>query len=248
MSEAELPGFIQTVRLSLRLDPSIYSLLQGSAHGLRYAILVVTLAGVSESLGQSVVLFLNRVRPKRFVLAISITTVNHIVGYLLWTAVIWSVGNLLSETEQSWYVVAVVVGLAYAPQLFAFFELTPYLGNLIWGILTLWSMVAIVVALHYGLGIEAWQALLVSALGWIVVQALRRTVGRPIMRLQMWMEHRAAGVPLTVKQDDVARLRRHPMDHWYRQLDARRRSVRLSPVRRKQRKPEEQQNHVQRMD
>lgn len=248
MSEAELPGFFQTLRLSLRLDPSIYILLQESTHGLRYAALVVTLAGVSESIGQSVVLFLNRVQPKRFVLAVSITTINHIVGYFLWTAVIWSVGNLLSQTEQSWYAVAVVVGLAYAPQLFAFFELTPYLGNLIWGILTLWSMVAIVVALHYGLGIETWQALLVSALGWIVVQAIRRTVGRPIMRFQMWMQHRAAGVPLLVKQDDVARLRRHPVEKWYRQLDARRRSVHLSPVRRKLRKPDEQENHVQRMD
>lgn len=248
MPEAELPGFFQTLRLSLRMDSSIYILLQESAQGLRYAALVVTLAGISESLGQSVVLFLNRVRPRRFVLAISITTVNHIVGYLLWTAVIWSVGSMLSQKEQSWHAVAVVVGLAYAPQLFAFFELTPYLGNLIWGILTLWSMVAIVVALHYGLGIETWQALLVSALGWIVVQAIRRTVGRPIMRFQMWMQHRVAGVPLVVKQHDVARLRRHPIEKWYRQLETRRRSVYLSPVRRKPRKPDEQQNHVQRMD
>ena len=163
--------------MSLRLDPSVYVLLQDRAEGLRYASLIVLLAGISESIGQSVVLFLNRVRPQRFVLALSISTASHLFGYLLWTLTIWSVGSWLAGAQQPWSAVAVVVGLAYAPQVFAFFELTPYLGNLIWGILSLWSMVAIIVALHYGLGMEPWLALLVSALGWVVMQALRRTVG-----------------------------------------------------------------------
>jgi hypothetical protein len=247
MPDAEIPSFLETLRLSLRLDPSIYVLLQDKAEGFRYAALIVLLAGVSESLGQSVVLLLNRVRPKRFVLALSITTVSHIVGYLLWTLTIWSVGSLLSQTEQSWRSVAVVVGLAYAPQVFAFFELTPYLGNLIWGILSLWSMVAIIVALHNGLGVDPWQALLVSSLGWILMQAMRRTVGRPILRLQTWLQRRAAGVPLTVNQADVSLLRRHRVQHWYKQLEARRRSVHLSPVRKKQQAPDEH-THVHRMD
>jgi len=247
MPDVELPSFLDAFRLSLRLDPSVYVLLQDKAEGLRYAGLIVLLAGISESLGQSVVLFLNRVRPQRFVLALSITTGSHLVGYLLWTLTIWSVGNLLSQTEQSWGVVAVVVGLAYAPQVFAFLELTPYLGNLIWGILSLWSMVAIVLALHYGLSMEPWQALLVSALGWAVMQALRRTVGLPILRLLNWLQRRAAGVPLTVKPDDVPYLRRHRKPDWYAQLELRRRSVRLPPVR-KRRKPTTEQTHVHRVD
>ena len=138
MPDIELSGFLETLRLALRLNPALYVRLQNDAQGLGYAALIVVLAGVSESLGQSVVLFLNRVRPRRFVLALSITTVSHIVGYFLWTLTIWSVGSWLTQTEQPWRAVAVVVGLAYAPQIFAFFELTPYLGNLIWGILSLW--------------------------------------------------------------------------------------------------------------
>ncbi|MCB0040863.1 MAG: hypothetical protein KDE23_14335 [Caldilinea sp.] len=135
MVAGEIPGFLETVRLALRLNPTIYTTLPGTAQGLTYAITIVLLASISESLGQSVVLFLNRVRPRRFVLALSITTLSNVAGYLLWTLTIWSVGNLLAETNQPWSVVAVIVGLAYAPQILAFFELTPYLGNLIWGIL-----------------------------------------------------------------------------------------------------------------
>ena len=247
MTAGELPSFWDALRMSLRLDPSVYVLLQDRAEGLRYASLIVLLAGISESLGQSIALFLNHVRPQRFVLALSISTVSHIFGYLLWTLTIWSVGNWLAQSEQSWSTVAVVVGLAYAPQLFAFFELTPYLGNLILGILSLWSMVAIVVALHYGLNMEPWQALLVSALGWTVMQALRRTVGLPILRSLAWLQRRAAGVPLTIKPTDVPHLRRHRLDNWYEQLERRRRSVCLPPVR-KDRPPTGQEPDVHRVD
>lgn len=247
MSDVELPTYLEALRLALRLDPSIYSLLQDQAIGIVYAAAIVVLAGFSESLGQSVVLFLNRVRPRRFVLALSITTASHIVGYFLWTLTIWSVGGWLTGSEQPWRAVAVVVGLAYAPQIFAFFELTPYLGNVIWGVLSLWSMIAIVVALHFGLGMATWQALLVSALGWIVMQALRRTVGRPILHLRTILQRRAAGVPLTVKKNDVAELRRHPVQDWYKQLETRRRSVRLSPVRKPRSSPNEQ-SHVRRVE
>jgi hypothetical protein len=242
MSDVDLPTFLETLRLALRLDPTIYGLLHAQPLGIVYAAAIVVLAGVSESLGQSVVLFLNRVRPQRFVLALSITTVSHVVGYFLWTLTIWSVGSWLTQTNQAWQAVIVVVGLAYAPQIFAFFELTPYLGNLIWGVLSLWSMIAIVVALHFGLGMATWQALLVSALGWIVMQALRRTVGRPILHLRTNLQRRAAGVPLTVKKNDVAGLRRHPVRDWYKQLETRRRSVRLSPVRKPRSSPNEPSN------
>ena len=236
MVSGEIPGFLETLRLALRLNPTIFTVLPGTAQGLTYAVAIVLLAGISEALGQSVVLFLNRVRPRRFILSLSITTLSTVAGYLLWTLTIWSVGNLLAETYQPWSVVAVVVGLAYAPQILAFFELTPYLGNLIWGILSLWSMLAIVGALRFGWGMETWQALLTSGLGWIVIQTMRRTIGRPILHLQKRVQRRAAGVPLEVAPSDVARLRRHPVRTWYTQLESRRRGVPLMPIRRKPRK------------
>jgi hypothetical protein len=233
---------LETLRLALRLDPTIYGLLHAQPLGIVYAAAIVVLAGVSESLGQSVVLFLNRVRPQRFC-AGALDHDGQPRRRLLFVDADDLVGRQLADTDQqAWQAVIVVVGLAYAPQIFAFFELTPYLGNLIWGVLSLWSMIAIVVALHFGLGMATWQALLVSALGWIVMQALRRTVGRPILHLRTNLQRRAAGVPLTVKKNDVAGLRRHPVRDWYKQLETRRRSVRLSPVRKPRSSPNEPSN------
>lgn len=209
----------QTIQQAMRLNQSVFAEIQQVPGGLGMALIIVTLAGLSESLGQSVVLFINRLPPRRFVLALMITAASHLGGYVVWTVTVWLVGVYVFGQAVSLHAVACVVGLAYAPQTLAFFELTPFLGNPFSILLTLWSMVAIVMAVRMGLHLELWQALLASGLGWVFIQIWRRTIGRPIYALGRWLQRRAAGVPLEFTLSDVAALRRHPawlenLDHW----------------------------------
>ena len=75
--------------MAMRLDPAIYRAIQVAPNGINVALLVVALASISEAMGQSIVLFINRVRPKRYMLALGISTASNMIGYLLWVAVIW---------------------------------------------------------------------------------------------------------------------------------------------------------------
>jgi hypothetical protein len=204
---AQLPPFGETVRAALRLDGDIYAAAQSSRQGLQVALLVMALAALSEAVGQSVVLFLNRVRPKRFVLALSIAAGSNVVGYLLWVVCIWLAGSAVAREWQPFVAVAAAVGLSYAPQLFAFFELTPYFGNLIGLVLTLWSAAAVVVAIRAGMGLPMGQAALIGILGWMLVQLWRRSLGRPVYALGRFVERRAAGSRLELSMDDALNLR-----------------------------------------
>jgi hypothetical protein len=174
------------------------------------ALIVVGLAGLSEALGQSLVLFINHVRPRRFVLAVLFSVLSYMVGYVLWTGSVWLVGTYTFGRDVTWVAVAAAVGLAYAPQILAFFELTPFFGSPFGVLLSLWSLLAILVALRAGLGLETWQAVAAGGLGWLLLQAWRRTLGLPIAALGRWLEQHAAGVPLRYKPADVPRLRRRP--------------------------------------
>jgi hypothetical protein len=214
-----MPSLGDTIRQALALDETIYVEIQRGSGGIWLALAVVGLAGLSQSLGQSVVLFINHVRPRRFLLAMIISAVSYMVGYLLWSSSVWLVGVYAFGRSESWLAVAAVVGLAYAPQLLAFFELTPFFGNPFGLLLSLWSMVAIVVAVRVGLSLETWQAVVASGLGWLLIQVWRRTLGRPIYALGQWLERRAAGVPLRYTRRDVPMLRRRPKllsdwEHW----------------------------------
>lgn len=218
-----LPSLWQTIQEAMRLNETIFVEIQRTPGGIGVALLVVLLAGFSESLGQSIVLFINRVPPWRFILALLITAINHVLGYLLWTVIIWLVGTYAFDRSEPLIVMASAVGLAYAPQLLAFFELTPFLGNSFSVILSLWSMMAIVIAVRAGLGLETWQAIVVSGVGWLLLQLWRRTIGRPVYALGRWLQRRAAGVPLDFTLADLPGLRRRrfggdTLDNWRQRM------------------------------
>jgi hypothetical protein len=203
----QLPPFGETVRAALRLDGEIYAAVQTSRQGLEVALLVMALAALSEAIGQSVVLFLNRVRPGRFVLALTIAAGSNVVGYVLWTTCIWLAGSAVAREWQPFVAVAAAVGLSYAPQLFAFFELTPYFGNFFGLILTLWSAAAVVVAIRAGMGLPMGQAALIGLLSWMLIQLWRRSLGRPVYALGRFVERSAAGSRLELSMDDALNLR-----------------------------------------
>jgi len=212
-----MPEFRQIIQRAWKLDPDIFHLFQQDELTLWIALSIVALASLSEAMGQSVVLFINQVRPKRFALSLVIATVRHIVGYCLWTTIIWLMITYLFDLKPAWLLVARVVGLSYAPQLLAFFGLTPFLGNPFSWILSFWSLMAIIVAIHMGLELTLWQAIAASGLGWLLIQIWQRTLGRPIYGLGRWIEDRAAGVPLKFTLQDLPLLRRwQPTlpEHW----------------------------------
>lgn len=215
----ELPALDETIRRALALQESIYVAVQQSPRGLLVAIIVVGLAGLSQALGQSLVLFINHVRPRRFIFAVVFSVISYMLGYVLWAASVWLVGVYAFERDAAWAAVAAAVGLAYAPQLLAFFELLPFLGPPFGILLSLWSLLAVLIAVRAGLDLELWQAALAGGLGWLLIQVWRRTIGRPIYALGRWVERLAAGTPLQYKMDDLPTLRRRPawlqnMEQW----------------------------------
>lgn len=203
----DLPSLGESMRMAMRLESTIYAQVQTAPGGMMLAMTIVLLASASEALGQSLVLFLNRVRPRRFVAAIAISTLSNAVGYLLWVTSVWVVARWAFGANQPFWGVASAVGLAYAPQVLAFFELMPYLGNFFGLVLSLWSMLAIVVAVHVGTGLPTWEAALTSLLGWVLIQVWRRSLGMPIYALGRFLQTRAAGSPLHLSVDDIQRLR-----------------------------------------
>jgi hypothetical protein len=217
----QFPSLGEAILRALALDEQIYVAVQGSRQGLWIALLVVGLAGLSQALGQSLVLFINHVRPRRFILALIASTIGHMGGYGLWLVSVWLVGVYAFGAEVPWTAVSAAVGLAYAPQLLAFFELTPFLGNPFGALLSLWTLLAIVIGVRAGFGLETWQAVATSGLGWLLLQAWQRTLGSPVYALGRWIEQRAAGVPLRYGAADVQKLRRRPK--WLHNMGAWRR-------------------------
>lgn len=111
-------GALDLIGQALRLRPEAFALLETQPGGLRLALWVVFFAGLSSALGQSLVLFVNRVTPRRLIASLVVSAGIFAVSFLFWVASIWLVAGQLFDRDRLFIDVVRAVGLAYAPQLF----------------------------------------------------------------------------------------------------------------------------------
>ncbi len=178
----------------------------GSGAGVRFAFLVLVLAGLSEALGESVVLFLNRVRPRYFIRSLLISALIFAFTYLFLAASIWVVARFGFRVEVGLLPVAAVVAVAQAPRLFGFLVFLPYFGLPVSVLLWIWSLLATTRGVASLLELAPWQAAVTVALGGLLLITLQRTIGRPLLALARLARGRAAGVDLITDRDQLREL------------------------------------------
>ncbi|MDQ7992336.1 MAG: hypothetical protein AAGC63_06245 [Propionicimonas sp.] len=167
------------------------------------AVTVAVLAGASTLLGNSVVLFLNRVRGWRFGVSLLMNGVSMVVLYAVQALAIDVVGYLVTGNRVQADIAVKAVLLATAPLILGFFELIPYLGPGIarilqaWGLVALWAVVATLYA------VDRWTALLITLVGWALMQLLSWALARPMSAVGRWIWRLVTGRPTMLTAGDL---------------------------------------------
>lgn len=165
-------------------------------NGLWLALLIVLLSGLSLAVGQSIILFINRVRPGRFAFSLLLNAALFTFGFLFLALSTWLIGLLPGFASVPLLTLIKVLGLSYAPLLFGFLGALPYCGYPIGNLLSVWNLLAMVVGFAAVAQIEPSSAIVYVVLGWVVKQLLEGTIGQPIARLGRILAERVAGVDL----------------------------------------------------
>jgi hypothetical protein len=173
-------GAAELIFGALRLDPAAFEALVGLPAAARFGLVVLAVAGVSQALGQSVALFANRVRPRRFVLASAVAAGLFVASVVVWSAALALSAAVLADARAPLDRVVAVVGLGHAPRLLAFLTLIPYFGSGIGVTLTIWTFLATAVGAGAVFGLDLTGVLLVLGAAWLATEAAGRTIGRPV--------------------------------------------------------------------
>ena len=156
-----------------------------SPRAQRAALLIAFMAGVSEMLGQSVILVINRVPVYRFLASLAYTGLSYVITAIIWTLSTFAVAPLTQLGLLEMTNIASVTGvlaLAFAPRLFGVFSLAPYIG-VIWGnLLEVWAMALAIFGLHMAIGLPVPAALFCGGVGWIASYYIRGHLGRALRR------------------------------------------------------------------
>jgi len=210
--------------LTLSIEGLPRSMQQPGIGGITLAI--VALAGVSEAVGESVVLFANRVRRLRFLLSLLISAVLFVFGYLFQAASIYVVARYAFGSTVALTTVTTVVGLSYAPRLFGLLAFLPYFGSGVAALLTIWSVLATVLGVAAAAELEPWRAVAAVALGALLLAVLRRSVGLPLYWAARWLRRVGAGVEQLITdpeeftellEETAATIVDAPVEEWAKQ-------------------------------
>jgi hypothetical protein len=165
------------------------------------SVLVVLLAGLSQAFGQSVMLFINRVRPLRFLLSVAIAAVLFVFNYNFWVLSTWLVAEWLFGVNLPLIEVIKTLGFSYAPLLLGFLMIIPYFGMPILVVLSIWTLLAIATGLSTISNLSLWQAFECCLGGWLVLQLSQSVIGKAIARITSSIVDWVAGVKLITEPD-----------------------------------------------
>ncbi len=202
--ESALAQLWSLARGAIALNAETFQAIQTQPQSLLAALTIVFIAGLAQSLSQMAVLFINQVRPLRFVLSLFISALFFVIGFGFWALSIWSILNLAFAGDLSLMAAVRTLGFSYAPLILSIFVMLPYFGGGIFVLLSIWTLLAVVVGIDEITPLGRWEAFESAALGWIVVQLLQKTVGQPIASLGQWITNWAAGENLITNRTRLA--------------------------------------------
>jgi hypothetical protein len=198
----------QGITRSMRLDPAVAQFVeqrfQSGGGNTGWIILTIAiLGGAGLLLGQSVILFVNRVSPGRFFLSLLLNGLVFTISLIVWAFFIWVIGLLVFPESPRFGLVMRLVGLSAAPYVFGLLVLIPYLGEGIYRILGIWSMLIAAGATAFSFKVGWWPALAVVGLSWLAIWVMSNTIARPVIALRNKAWQLAAGTSLDADVSDI---------------------------------------------
>ncbi len=170
----------------LTFDVDAYIAVLSQDGGGRIALAVLFLGTFSLSIGQSVVLFANRVRRRRFILSLLLSATLLVIGVFIWTTAVWLLADIVFDAQQSFSNVFIVVALSYAPMIYGFLVLLPYLGNIVYVVLRVWILLVLLMAVQALFGFGLFAAILCSFLGWVILELIVRIPAITAVEHWLW--------------------------------------------------------------
>jgi len=201
--ETTLNSFFSLVRGFLSFDRAAYQTVVNQEGGMALALATLILSGISLGLGQSVVLFANRVRRRRFIISLLMSGLVFLAGVLAWSGSVWLLSRLITRLSIEYLTIFTGAAISLSPLLFGFLVLMPYLGNFIYQILRIWALLIYLVVIDSVTGIGFWWALSMSLLGWILLELILRIPALKFDRIRNWYWRLTTGTTHRQEVDEV---------------------------------------------
>jgi hypothetical protein len=142
-----------------KLDVNIYEEVEADTTATGQAAGVVALVAVAQAIGAI----------GEGTLGLVGGLVGALLGWLIWAGVTYLIGANLLGGSATWGELLRTLGFAQAPGMLAVLGLIPVVGGLVRVAVTIWILIAGVIAIRQALDVSTGKAVLTAVLGWLVL-------------------------------------------------------------------------------
>lgn len=140
------------------LDVATYEEVEADTTATGQAAIVVTLAAIASAIGAA-----GEGGP-----GIIGMLLGTLVGWALWSGVTYFIGTKLFGGTATWGELLRTIGFAQAPGVLLVLAIVPLLGGLVRIAVSIWLLVAGIIAIRQALDVTTGKAVLTAVIGWLL--------------------------------------------------------------------------------
>ena len=172
-------GLLDRMVRAAKLDASLYEEVEKDATATNQAVLVVVIASVCSGIGSAIG---GQMAGGMGGLAVGLVVgvITALVGWFVWSFITYFIGTRLfkgPQTEATYGQLLRCIGFSDSPLVLAILSFIPFLGGIISLVASLWSLVAMIVAVRQALDFSTGRAIATCIVGFIVLVVLSAAVG-----------------------------------------------------------------------
>jgi hypothetical protein len=167
MTEYARRSIVDRMRGAALLDVATYEEVEHDNEATGQAAVVVVIVAVCSAIGA-----VWRGGP-----SIIMAPVTAILGWLLWSAITYVIGDKLLGGTATWGELLRTIGFAQSAGVLMIFGIVPLLGGLVRIIVGLWLLAAGIVAIRQALDFSTGKAIITAFLGWLAMVMLAFLTG-----------------------------------------------------------------------
>lgn len=159
----------ERMRGAARLEAAVYEEVEADTTATGQAATVVALAAVAQAIGAI----------GEGTGGVVVSLVGGMVAWLVWSGLTYLIGDKLFGGTATWGELLRTIGFAQSPGVLYVFGVVPLVGWIVHVVVSVWVLVAGIIAIRQALDFGTGRAFFTAFVGWIVLGVL--ALGRFIM-------------------------------------------------------------------
>lgn len=155
-------SIVDRMRGAAALDVATYEEVEADVNATGQAAIVVVIAAIAAGLGAW------HFGPSHIIRSV----ISELLGWASWAAITHFIGTRFFGGNATWGELLRTLGFAKSPGVLFVLGIIPLLGAFVFPIVSIWMLVAGVIAIRQALDVDTGKAILTAVVGWVVMMVI----------------------------------------------------------------------------